>query len=74
MGTGKKRNNRKKTVAYRTSSCSLAISKKNNCISHSEVRIKEQWDTVYISARELRTSKTEILQNMELLRKIFGTL
>lgn len=72
MKTGKKRNYGKKAISHRASFSSLTISKKNTRVSHTEIHIEERWDTVYVSAKELRTSKTEIIQNMESLRKIFG--
>lgn len=72
MRIGKKKNYGKKAISHRTSFSSLTISKKNTCIKHAEIHIEEQWDTVYVSAKELKTSRNEILQKMKSLRNIFG--
>lgn len=72
MRTGKKKIYGKKAISHRNSFSSLTISKKNACTSRTKNHIEEQWDTVYVSAKELRESKTEILQNMKSLRNIFG--
>lgn len=72
MKTGKKRNYGKKAISHRASLSSLTISKRNALASHTEIHIEERWNTVYVSAKELRTSKAEILQNMKSLRNIFG--
>lgn len=72
MRTGKKKNNGKKTISHRTSFRSLTISKKSTCIKHTEIHIEKQWDTVYVSAKELKASRNEILQNMKSLRHILG--
>lgn len=72
MKTGKKRIYGKKAISHRASFSSLTISKKNARASRTENHIEERWDTVYVSAKELRTSKTEIIQNMKSLRNIFG--
>ncbi len=73
MKPNKKRNDRKKVIARRTTFGSLRISgKKIACISQSEVYIEEQWDTVYVSAKDLKESRNEILQNMKSLKNIFG--
>lgn len=72
MRIGKKKNNDKKTISCRTSFKSLTISKKSTCIKHMEIHIEEQWDTVYVSAKELKASRNEILQNVKSLRNILG--
>lgn len=72
MRIGKKKNNDKKTISRRTSFKSLTISKKSTCIKHMEIHIEEQWDTVYVSAKELKASRNEILQNVKSLRNILG--
>lgn len=72
MRIGKKKNNDKKTKSRRTSFKSLTISKKSTCIKHMEIHIEEQWDTVYVSAKELKASRNEILQNVKSLRNILG--
>lgn len=72
MSIGKKKNNGKKAIYHRTSFRALTISKKSTCIKHTEIHIEEQWDTVYVSAKELKASRNEIIQNMKSLRNIFG--
>ena len=72
MRTGKKKICGKKAISHMTSFSSLTMSKKNVCASRTEIHIEEQWDTVYVSAKELIESKKEIQQNMESLRNIFG--
>lgn len=72
MKTGKKKNYGKRTIFQKSSFSSLTMSKKIGCVSHTEIHIEEHWDTVYVSAKELRASKTEILRNMKSLRTIFG--
>ena len=72
MSIEKKKNNGKKAMSHRTSFRALTISKKSTCIKHTEIHIEEQWDTVYVSAKELKASRNEIIQNMKSLRNIFG--
>ena len=73
MRMGKKRNIGKNAISHRASLESSTVSnKKKSRISHTEICIEERWDTVYVSATELKVSRDEILQKMKSLRNIFG--
>lgn len=71
MRMGKK--NSQKVITRKSSRCLLSISNKK-IVRHtySEVSIEEQWNMVFVSEEDLRSSKNEILRNMKSLRNIFG--